>query len=481
MPDKPVLFWFRRNLRIGDNPGLAAAAQSNAPVIPFFILDEKAEAATGGASRWWLSRSLAALGKDLQYHESRLILRKGRFSEEIARLATETGAKALYFTRGYEPDIVQLENVLNSDLRDSKIDCKRFGGQLLVEPEHIANASGEPYKVFTPFYKTCLGKETIGEIASTPGKIAAPAEWPDSASLQDWALEPSRPDWASGIRKYWSPGEEAATARLASFIGEALENYAEGRDYPDVDGTSRLSPYLAFGQISPRQVWHAVKHAAHRETGLDSGAKSFIRELYWREFSTHLLYHWPSLPEKPFRPEFAQMPWKKSKKHLNAWQKGKTGYPIVDAGLRQLWAIGWMHNRVRMIAASLLTKHLLIHWREGADWFRDTLVDADLANNSASWQWVAGSGADAAPYFRIFNPVIQGEKFDPKGDYVREWVPELANLPGKHIHAPWNAPEDVCKQAGVTLGKDYPFPIIEHKRGREQALEAYEFVKAAAG
>jgi deoxyribodipyrimidine photo-lyase len=480
MPDQPIIFWFRRNLRIADNPALHAAARTGAPVIPVYVLDENTGSPAGAAGLWWLSRSLAALDGDLRKRGSRLILRKGEFGREIKRVAMETGASALYFTRGYEPDMVALEGTLKANLEEIGVECRRFGGHLLMEPEDITNSSDEPYRVFTPFYKACLEKEPIRDAVPAPHEISAPGEWPNSDRLEDWELEPTQPNWASGMSAFWTPGEKGAEEQLRSFIDNALADYADKRDHPDVDGTSRLSPYLAFGEISPRRIWHAIRNAAERESRLGEGAKSFIRELYWREFSAHLLYHWPTLPEEPFRPEFANLPWKKDRRKLRAWQKGKTGYPIVDAGMRQLWAIGWMHNRVRMIVASLLTKHLLIHWREGANWFWDTLVDADLANNSASWQWVAGSGADAAPYFRVFNPILQGRKFDPKGDYVRQWAPELADLPDEHIHAPWEAPEDVLKKAGVTLGKNYPYPVIGHREGREQALQAYEAVKAAS-
>lgn len=481
MSEKPIIVWFRRNLRIADNPAVSAAADSDAPIIPVFILDDDKDRtrAYGGASFWWLGLSLSALDAAFQAKGSRLIFRKGPFERELIKLAEQTNAKAVHFTRGYEPEIVKLESRIKTALKKNDIGCRRFGGSLLVEPENIENKSGDPFKVFTPFYKACLQKEPISDPLPAPRQLQAPKSWPESDTLEDWGTEPTKPDWAREMRNFWTPGEKGAKERLSDFVDNALGDYSEARNRPDVDGSSRLSPHLAFGEISPRQIWHVVRGGAERDGAIGKSANSFIRELYWREFSTHLLFHWPDMPEKPFKPEFAHIPWKDDSKSLKRWQKGLTGYPIVDAGMRQLWAIGWMHNRVRMVVASLLTKHLLIPWQDGEAWFWDTLVDADLANNSAGWQWVAGSGADAAPYFRVFNPIIQGEKFDPEGNYVRRWVPELAELPAKHIHAPWDAPEEILRKAGVTLGVNYPLPIIEHKKGREQALKAYDEVKAA--
>ncbi len=479
MNTRPVIVWFRRSLRLADHPALHAAAASGAPVIPVYILDDTGDRPAGGAARWWLGRSLAALAGALEKRGSRLILRRGAAAGELTRLAGETEAGAVYFTRSYEPDAAQLEKELKSALEAEGVECRRFGGALLTEPETVRNASGEPFRVFTPFYKACLQKESIARPLAVPERIAGPANWPDSEELESWKLEPRKPDWAKEMRRFWTPGEDGAAQRLAAFIDGPLGGYAQDRDRPDLDGSSRISPHLAFGEIGPRQVWNAVRSAAERNLALGKSANSFIRELYWREFSAHLLFHWPDLPHTPFRLEFTHIPWRCDKAGLHAWRKGLTGYPLVDAGMRQLWAIGWMHNRVRMVAASLLTKHLLIDWREGEAWFWDTLVDADAANNAASWQWVAGSGADAAPYFRVFNPIIQGAKFDPEGNYVRRWVPELAEVPAEHIHAPWNASEEVLRRAGVTLGATYPLPLISHEEGRRRALEAYEAVKAA--
>lgn len=481
MAERPIILWLRRDLRLGDHPALDAAIAAGAPIVPVFVLDDDVAGAwrLGGASRWWLAGSLGALGAELRDRGSRLVLRRGETKKVLLELARETGAAAVYFTRGYEPFMRPLESALHSALAAAGVGCRRFGGQMFLEPEAVRNKSGEPFKVFTPFYKQCQTREPPAHSLAAAGCLPALRRWPPGETLDSWQLTPVKPDWAAQMREFWTPGEDGAATRLSEFIDDALADYGAHRDRPDLDGTSRLSPHLAFGEISPRQIWHAITQAAEADGGKQRGADAYIRELYWREFSTHLLFHRPDLPEKPFRPEFAALPWRKAGTALTTWRSGHTGYPIVDAGLRQLWALGWMHNRVRMVAASFLTKHLLIRWQEGEAWFWDTLVDADLANNAASWQWVVGSGADAAPYFRIFNPVLQGRKFDAQGDYVRRWVPELAKMPATHIHAPWDAPANVLRAAGVTLGETYPLPIIAHEEGRRQALAAYEAVKAA--
>ena len=478
--DGPVIVWLRQDLRVADHPALSAAAETGRAVLPLYVLDVDTPGtwAVGGASLWWLHHSLAALSGSLEDIGSKLILRQGRGPDIVQGLAREHGASAVYITRGYEPWAVADEAELKVMGHRDGFDVRRFSGALLFEPEAIRTKDGGPFKVFTPFWKACLAVGEPGRSLPSPKTLKAPVDWAKSDTLEDWALLPTKPDWAGGMRETWVPGETGAAVRLHGFIERSLGGYATGRDRPDQPGTSMLSPHLHFGEISSRQCWHSVRMAdgegAH-------GAASYLRELGWREFSTHLLFHFPNITETPFRPEFANFPWidsGASKADLAAWQRGQTGYPIVDAGMRQLWHTGWMHNRVRMIVASLLTKHLRIHWREGARWFWDTLVDADLANNSASWQWVAGSGADAAPYFRIFNPVLQGQKFDPNGTYVRHWVPELANLPAANIHMPWEASASVLAQAGVVLGKTYPRPIVDHGKARAAALAAYEDVKA---
>ncbi|MDB6130268.1 MAG: phrB, partial [Verrucomicrobiales bacterium] len=350
---------------------------------------------------------------------------------------------------------------------------------LLIEPWTITNKSGKPFQVFTPFWKTCLDKIAIAQVLlSPPAALTPPERWPQSLSLDEFELEPALP-WAEGFGTIWKPGTTGAMEKIKSFLKEGFSNYSEARDRPDRSGTSRLSPHLHFGEISPRHVWvairkHAFKHHIDEQTWRSS---QFITELGWREFSHHLLYHFPTTPNEPLRKVFNFFPWRKSSLFLKAWQKGRTGYPIVDAGMRQLWHTGWMHNRVRMIVASFLVKDLLINWQEGANWFWDTLVDADLAQNTLGWQWVTGCGADAAPYFRVFNPTIQGTKFDPNGDYIRKWVPELNQVPTEWIHQPFKAPLDILARAGVELDVQYPTPILSHVIAREVALEAYSRLK----
>jgi deoxyribodipyrimidine photo-lyase len=469
-----VLVWFRRDLRLADHPALAAAAESGARVIPVYILDDETpgEWRLGGASRWWLAQSLRSLEKSLSRLGSRLILRRGPAERVFRELIFETRAKAVYFTRGYEPFQRPLEDRLESAFAGLGARSRRFGGHLLFEPDKVSNASGDPFRVYSPFYRALQQREPPATLVA-PNALTSPPSWPRSENLDAWNLEPAKPDWAGGIGAAWTPGEMAAYSRLRLFVDKSVSRYREDRNMPGIDSTSRLSPYLAFGEIGPRQVWQAVLVAAER-AGQSSLGEAYLREIAWREFSYHLLFHFPHLPERAFKPEFERFPFREDPSALKAWQKGLTGYPIVDAGMRQLWQTGWMHNRVRMIVASFLIKHLLLPWQAGEAWFWDTLVDADLASNSASWQWVAGSGADAAPYFRIFNPVLQGEKFDPQGEYVRAFCPELARLPNTLIHKPWEAEPQLLASLGVKLGVTYPRPIVDHALARQRALAAYE-------
>lgn len=476
-----TIYLFRQDLRLRDLPGLRAAAERG-PVLPVYVLDDVTPGTLtpGGASRWWLHHSLESLQSSLRELGGDLLLLRGDTVDTVAALALQAGAGAVHFSRGHTPWERRLEQQLHDRLEQRGINCRRYPGYLLFEPEQIANQSGAPYKVFTPFWRACRQ-------APEPLLPLPPPEQPRWAKapvagdrLADWALLPARPNWARGWETLWMPGEAGASARLSTFLSERLPGYPEGRDFPARETTSRLSPHLHFGEISVRTLWHAARQQVRQQPGLEKAGEKFLSEVGWREFSAHLLWHFPELPEKPFREEFAHFPWRGSREHLAAWQQGRTGYPIVDAGMRELWQTGYMHNRVRMIVASFLTKHLLIHWREGERWFHDTLVDANPANNVCSWQWASGCGADAAPYFRIFNPILQGRKFDPDGQYVRRWVPELAALPDRYLHAPWEASTSALQQARVRLGETYPEPVVEHGEARESALQAWQNLRDSA-
>lgn len=473
----PTIVWFRSDLRLADHRALAAAIDRGGAVVPVFVLDDAAAGrwVPGGASRWWLHHSLAALAADLARRGSRLLLRRGPAADVLADLARETGATAVHCSRRYEPWAAAQESAVRDGLAARDVALKRFAGRLLIEPEQIATAAGEPFKVYTPFWRALSQRLDVQPPLPAPERIVAPAAWPRSDRLADWKLLPLRPNWASGFEPVWQPGESGASARLAAFLARAA-SYADDRNRPDIDATSRLSPHLAHGELSPRQIWWRV--ASLRATGAaEKGLETFLRELVWREFSAHLLFHYPHLPDTPLRPEFAAFPWRRDQAALDAWQRGRTGYPIVDAGMRQLWATGWMHNRVRMIVASFLVKDLLVPWQDGEAWFWDTLVDADLASNAASWQWVAGSGADAAPFFRVFNPVTQGVKFDPDGDYVRAFVPELADRRGAAAHEPLPSDRDL----GLSAAENgYPPAIVDHRLARQCALEAFQSLKSAS-
>ena len=470
----PVILWFRRNLRLHDNLALRAAVSAGRPVVPIYISDELD---VGGASRWWLHYSLSGLDTALSEHGSGLVIRAGKPEEILPRIVAETGAEAVFFSRRYEPAARAQESALETALSDTCDICGVDDG-VIRHPESVMTQSGTPYKVFTPFWRAASGPGEPESPVARPAALDTSAGGLDSGSIKDLQLLPTEPDWAGGLREAWAPGEDGAFERLDAACTIA-GGYDEQRDRPDIEGTSRLSPHLHFGEVSARQVWHEIR-AATPASG-QKGADALLRQLYWRDFSAYLLYHFPRLPDEPLREEFRRFPWTNDPEGLKAWQRGRTGYPIVDAGMRQLWATGWMHNRVRMIVASFLVKDLLVPWQDGADWFLDTLVDADLANNSASWQWVAGCGTDAAPYFRIFNPVLQGKKFDPMGDYVRRWVPELERMPAKFIQEPWKASLEEQKAANVLVGEDYPAPIVDHGKARDLALEAYRAVRSQDG
>lgn len=472
-----TIVWFRQDMRLADNPALSAAAAAGR-VIPVYIRDDAAAGdwSMGAASRWWLHGSLASLARDLSVRGASLVLRTGRAGDVLLRLIEETGADAVYWNRCYEPAAIARDRAIKADLEQRGISIKSYNGSLLFEPWTIETKAGGPYRVFSQFWRACCGLPEPSRPEPPPVQLRALDDRIASEALDAWDLLPIKPDWAAGLRANWAPGEGAARKRLGGFVDRSVSAYRSERDRPDRTGTSRLSPHLHFGEVSPRTVWHAARSAG----GTSAGVESFLSELGWREFSYHLLYHFPGLPSENLRGEFSRFRWSEDSAALRSWTGGKTGFPIVDAGMRELWQTGWMHNRVRMIAASFLVKDLLQPWQAGARWFWDTLVDADLASNSASWQWVAGCGADAAPYFRIFNPVLQGERFDPEGAYVRRFVPELAALPARYIHRPWEAPADLLQSAGVHLGVTYPTPIVDHGEARRRALAAFAELKQNA-
>jgi deoxyribodipyrimidine photo-lyase len=480
----PSLVWFRNDLRLADNPALLAAAEHGGPVLCVYVLQDDAATpktrAIGGASRWWLAGSLRALKADLMALGGDLAIVRGDAAELVPRLAALIGASAVFWNRRYAKAETDVDTAIKAGLVDNGIAVKSFNAHLLNEPWTIASKVGGPLKVYTPYWRAVLAKGPPELPKPAPATIRGCADnVPGSLAIDDLGLEPTKPDWAGGMRAEWTRGEAGAKARLQRFLEHGLDGYGEGRNRPDLPSTSKLSPHLRFGEISVRQCWHAAEqaHASGLTRASDADLEIFLKELVWREFSYHLLHHNPELAHTNYTPRFDAFPWRDDNVALAAWQRGMTGYPIVDAGMRELYATGWMHNRVRMIVGSFLVKHLLTDWRRGEEWFWDTLVDADPASNAASWQWVAGSGADAAPYFRIFNPIIQGEKFDPDGVYVRHWVPELARLPNSVIHKPWTAPPMILGAADVRLGASYPKPVVQHEAARDRALDAFKSLK----
>ncbi|PKR53234.1 cryptochrome/photolyase family protein [Thalassospira marina] len=494
MPRPPIaIMWFRNDLRLTDNPALAAAIawarDHDGTILPVYILDDVMERQLGGATRWWLEHSLGVLEKSISEKasthagdtaENSLRLFKGKAKDVLSYLCDDHDIGAVFWNRCYDPQSVERDKALKQLCRDDlKLECESFNSHLLYEPWEVKTGSGTSFKVFSPFWRACLKMPPPARPKPAPKDIPlsgiSPAQGVSTAALD---LSPKPVNWATGFAERFTPGEDAAREQLHDFIDDRLADYADMRDRPDQLVTSELSPHLRFGEISPREIWHAISHHAEAEPGQGKAASKFLSELGWREFAHHVLFYADDLRTEPLQGQFRHFPWRDDDDALKAWQRGKTGYPIVDAGMRELWHTGYMHNRVRMIVGSLLVKHLLLHWQHGLDWFDDTLVDACPAADPFSWQWIGGSGADAAPYFRIFNPVLQGEKFDAKGDYVRQWVPELRDLPNSHIHKPWEAPALVLKGAGVTLGQTYPEPIVDLKGGRDRAMEAYQQMKA---
>jgi deoxyribodipyrimidine photo-lyase len=433
-----TLVWFRQDLRLRDNPALDAAVKRGGAVIPVYVWapEEEGEWASGAASRWWLHHSLAALDASLRERGSRLTVARGRAAPTLLALAKQCGADAVYWNRRYEPAAIECSAGVEAALARRGVESRSFNSALLVEPHDLPNQSGKPYQVYTPFRQRVLRDVRPPRPLRAPPRLRAPEQWPKSTTL---ALLPTV-KWYATMEQTWRPGEAGAQARLARFLKHGLPGYRAARDEMGTEGTSRLSPHLHFGEIGPRQIWHAL--------GAQGRASTFLHELLWREFAHHLLVHFPHTTTQPLRAEFAHFPWKRNAKHLRAWQRGRTGIPLVDAGMHELWATGYMHNRVRMVTASFLVKNLMQPWQDGARWFWDTLVDADLANNTLNWQWVAGSGADAAPYFRIFNPLIQADRYDASGAYVRRWSP------GPH-----------------------PPSLVDLAKSRDAALEAYQAMR----
>jgi deoxyribodipyrimidine photo-lyase len=476
-----VIVWFRRDLRLSDQPALQAAAAQATQVIPVYIHspDELAPWAPGAASRWWLHHSLTALDAGLRARRSQLIVRRGPSLEALVQLAAETGASTVFWNCLYEPHAQPQDSAIVAALQRHGLSCSVHHGTLLHRPERLLKQDGSPYRVFTAFWKALQPHLPTFAPLPAPPTLPLPAPAPASLPLASLGLLP-RIRWDETLRAAWQPGEAHALDCLGRFVrGPQLARYQHDRDIPGQPGTSRLSPHLHFGELSPHQILWAHHQAVAQLPGAAAGADAWLRELAWREFAHYVLHHFPATTDHPMDGRFAQFPWRGDYDPLlGAWQRGETGFPIIDAGMRELWQTGFMHNRVRMLVASLLTKHLRIPWQEGARWFWDTLVDADLANNTLGWQWTAGCGVDAAPYFRIFNPLRQSEKFDPEARYLRRWLPQLCALPNQHIHAPWLAPSAVLAQAGVDLGSTYPRPILDLDRERQTALAAFAAIKA---
>lgn len=458
MSERPALLWFRNDLRIDDHPALTAAAASGAPVVAVYVLDDTQDGRPlGGAARWWLHHSLAALRESLAKLGAPLLLRRGTAVQVLPALADETNAVAVHWNRGNTPFQRRADAALSTILGER---ARLAASDLIAEPAAVCTGGGQPYRVFTPFWKTLWRDHAPPPPQAAPDRLRGlsappPGDALEDDALEDWDLLPTRPDWAGGLRESWRPGEDGAFAHLETFLGAAVDRYGQRRDFPAEPGTSLLSPHLRFGEISVRRVWHTAQALA------GDAAAGFLREVGWREFNHHLLFQQPALHEAPLRPEFAGFPWREDEAAFKAWCEGRTGYPIVDAGMRELWRTGWMHNRVRMIAGSFLVKDLLVPWQWGERWFWDTLVDACPANNPGNWQWVSGCGTDAAPYFRVFNPSLQAAKFDPRGAYVARWVPEAAD--------------------GGGLFSKYPLPMVDHDAARKRALVAYEAISGKAG
>ncbi len=475
-----IVVRFASDLRLSDNPALYHAVEEGASVVALFVWapEEEADWPPGGAHRWWLHSTLQALSKDLDEAGLQLILRAGSSPSVLAEVVEATGARAVFWNTRHTPAAKGADATLRRSLEEAGTEVRSYPGYLLHDPDAIETSAGGPYRVFSPFWRKAKDQLHVGEPLPRPSfsGLTPLNDVPGSDELKSFGLTPEARDgvdWASGLREAWTPGEKGAQRALRDFVDNRLIDYVESRDRPDLNGTSRLSPYLHHGELSPRQVWHAVQDWVQNGP-MRKAADGFLEEIGWREFSYHVLHHYPHTLTEPLNDKFESFPWREDEEGLRRWQQGKTGFPIVDAGMRQLWDTGWMHNRVRMIVASFLTKDLLVHWHEGARWFWDTLADGDLANNTMGWQWSAGCGADAQPYFRVFNPESQATRHDPRGDYIRAWIPELRSVPDEYIHRPWDAPEAIRDEAGLDASGGYPSPIVDHSRARKRALEAYE-------
>ena len=475
MSTAPILLWLRNDLRFEDNSALAAAIRKGTSILPVFVWDPQSHGRwePGGASKWWLHRALEDFSEGWKAKGGQLILRKGDSLTELHRLIEETGATRIFWNRRYEPRLREADAKIRQVLEQEGLEVRSCNASLLNEPDEVMNKAGNPFRVYTPYFNAVRARFLPEPVVPDWSALRFSARFPISEPLESLGLLPNIP-WFRGLESRWQPSEAGAIQCLQRFLKQGVDTYAVERDRPDHAGTSSLSPYLHFGQIGPRQVMASLKARC------DLRAKDpevFLKELYWREFAYHILYHFPETPEAPLQSRYADFPWKADARMLRLWEQGKTGYPVVDAGMHQLFQTGWMHNRVRMIVASFLVKHLLQDWKHGARWFWDTLVDADLASNTLGWQWSGGCGADAAPYFRVFNPLIQGPKFDPEGHYVKHYLPQLSQLPAKYVHAPWEAPSEVLKKAEVVLGEHYPEPLVDHRAARKRALDAFDHFK----
>ena len=484
----PAIAWMRNDFRLADNAVLTLAAKGGRPVLPVFPFCSSGEgwSSIGAASRWWLHHSIGRFSTALADRGAPMILLHGAPADVLPRLAAAVGADEVIASRRFEPHARDEENAVRDVLAVRGVRAAYLNTSLLHDPDAIRTGSDKPYRVFTPFWKKVQAEVSddrlygaIPELnlsAPDQATLAAAKALPETVPLDELGLLPTIP-WDAEFGTFWTPGEAGAHERLERFLDAVLGGYDDSRNVPSIDGTSALSPHLHFGEISPRQVARAVRDRLDDDPSVDVGAKSFLSEIGWREFGHHVLHHFPDTIDQPLNPKFERFPYREEAAELRRWQRGLTGYPIVDAGMRQLWRIGWMHNRVRMIVGSFLTKHLLQPWWKGAEWFWDTLVDADLAANTLGWQWIGGTGADAAPYFRVFNPITQGEKFDPDGAYIRRWVPELSRLPADVIHKPWTAKPIELAEAGIELGQTYPRPIVDHPEARQRALDALATLK----